>query len=175
MRPDESGGRIHSTDPFATPEADRSPVRRLRGRLAAPVTLWTTPGPAGLTVSSTLVADGDPGRILGLIDDESDFWDAVERTGRFAVAPLTPADRLLADRFAGLMPAPGGLFAGGEWTESAYGPVPAHCPTWAGCRLESQRPCGWALLVEAVIETVRTGPSPLPLIHYRGRYHELGG
>ena len=175
MRPDEPGARIHSTDPFATPEGEKSPVRRLRGRLAAPVTLWTTPGPAGLTVSSTLVADGDPGRVLGLIDDESDFWDAVERSGRFAVVPLTPADRLLADRFAGLMPAPGGLFAGGEWTATAYGPVPAHCPTWAGCRLESQRPLGWALLVEAVIETVQAGPAPLPLIHYRGRYRELGG
>ena len=56
-----------------------SPVRRLRGRLAAPVTLWTAPGPAGLTVSSTLVADGEPGRLLGLIDEECDLWAAVER------------------------------------------------------------------------------------------------
>ena len=38
---DGPGGRIHSSDPFATPEEERSPVRRLRGRLAAPVTLWT--------------------------------------------------------------------------------------------------------------------------------------
>src|SRR3954447_16119489 len=101
---DAFGGRIHSTDPFATPERERSPVRRLRGRLAAPVTLWTSPGPAGLTVSSMLVADGEPGRVLGLIDEESDFWEAASRTDRFAVAPLTPADRQLADRFAGLMP-----------------------------------------------------------------------
>ena len=175
VRPDEPGGRIHSTDPFATPAQDKSAVRRLRGRLAAPVTLWTTVGPAGLTVSSTLVADGDPGRMLGLIDDESDFWDALERSRRFAVVPLTPADRQLADRFAGLMPAPGGLFAGGRWTETAYGPVPAHCPTWAGCRLDAVRSFGWAQLVEAVIETVQAGPSPAPLMHYRGRYHELGG
>src|SRR4051794_14124183 len=93
---------IHSTDPFATPDEDKSAVRRMRGRLAAPVTLWTTSGPAGLTVSSMLVADGDPGRVLGLIDEESDFWDAVQTTRRFAVIPLTPADRQLADRFAGL-------------------------------------------------------------------------
>ena len=56
---------IHSTDPFATPEEQRSPLRRLRGRLAAPVTLWTADGPAGpagLTVSSMLVAEGEPGR-----------------------------------------------------------------------------------------------------------------
>jgi 3-hydroxy-9,10-secoandrosta-1,3,5(10)-triene-9,17-dione monooxygenase reductase component len=167
---------IHASDPFATPEGDKSDVRRLRGRLAAPVTLWSgfSKGePAGLTVSSILVADGEPGRVLGLIDEESDFWAAAEEAGRFAVAPLTPADRQLADRFAGLMPAPGGLFATGEWTPTPYGPVPAHVGTWAGCRLESHRPCGWARLVEAVVETVSFGPEPVPLVHYRGRYRNV--
>lgn len=167
---------IHTSDPFATPEGDKSDVRRLRGRLAAPVTLWSCSSsdrPAGLTVSSILVADGEPGRVLGLIDDESGFWEAVEESGRFAVTPLTPADQQLADRFAGLMPAPGGLFATGEWTPTPYGPVPAHAGTWAGCRLESHRPCGWALLVEAVIETVVAGPDPRPLVHYRGRYRNV--
>lgn len=175
MTPDAPGGRIHSSDPFATPDQEKSAVRRLRGRLAAPVALWTAPGPAGLTVSSMLVADGEPGRVLGLIDDESDFWDAAAAAGRFAVAPLAPDDRQLADRFAGLMPAPGGLFATGGWIETAYGPVPAHAGVWAGCRLESDRPCGWALLVEAVIETVEAGTPALPLVHYRGRYRDLAG
>jgi flavin reductase (DIM6/NTAB) family NADH-FMN oxidoreductase RutF len=170
---DEPGGRIHSTDPFAVPDQDKSAVRRLRGRLAAPVTLWTTAGPAGLTVSSMLVADGEPGRVLGLIDEESDFWDAVEASGRFAVTALTATDRQLADRFAGLMPAPGGLFTNGEWNETDYGLVPAHAHTWAGCRLDAHRPYGWALLVEAVVEIVKAGPDPAPpLIHYRGRYHQ---
>ena len=174
VTPDAPGGRIHSGDPFATPDEERSPVRRLRGRLAAPVTLWSAPGPQGLTVSSMLVADGDPGRVLGLIDEESDLWEAVERAGRFAVAPLTPADRQLADRFAGLMPAPGGPFGTGEWTATEYGPVPAHAGVWAGCRLESSRPCGWALLVEGVIEALETVRVTAPLVHYRGRYRELG-
>ncbi|GIE87234.1 flavin reductase family protein [Actinoplanes regularis] len=164
---------IHSTDPFAVPDGDKSPIRRLRGRLASPVTLWTAPGPAGLTVSSTLVADGEPGRMLGLIDEESDFWDAAFRAGRFAVTPLTPADRQLADRFAGLMPAPGGLFATGEWRETPYGPVPAHAGTWAGCLLVSSRPCGWALLAEATIETTSFPTASAPLVHFRGRYAEL--
>jgi flavin reductase (DIM6/NTAB) family NADH-FMN oxidoreductase RutF len=124
-------------------------------------------------VSSTLVADGDPGRILGLIDDESDLWDAVSVGERFAVVPLTPADRQLADRFAGLMPAPGGLFAAGEWTETPYGPVPAGATAWAGCRLAGSRSCGWSLLVEAVVEKVEFGPAAAPLIHYRGGYREV--
>jgi len=172
---DPPGARIHTTDPFAPPDEERSAVRRLRGRLAAPVTLWTAPGPAGLTVSSMLVADGEPGRVLALIDEESDLWDTLAAGGRFAVAPLGPGDRQLADRFAGLMPAPGGLFAGGEWTPTEYGPVPAHAGTWAGCRLTGSRPMGWALLVEGEIETIATGPSPAPLVHYRGRYRELNG
>src|SRR5687768_15838516 len=106
VNPSEPGAQIHHSDPFATAEQDKSAVRRLRGRLAAPVTLWTTPGPAGLTVSSMLVADGDPGRVLGLVDEESEFWDAAERAGRFAVTPLGPEDQQLSERFAGLMPAP---------------------------------------------------------------------
>ena len=170
MTPDAPGGRIHSDDPFATPEEDRSPVRRLRGRLAAPVTLWTAPGPRGLTVSSMLVADGDPGRVLGLIDEESELWAAIEASGRFAVAPLGPSDRQLADRFAGLMPAPGGPFATGSFSDTDYGPVPAQAGTWAGCRLESSRQCGWALLVEGVLETISLDAAAEPLIHYRGRY-----
>ncbi|MFC7529080.1 flavin reductase family protein [Actinoplanes sp. GCM10030250] len=173
MNPNEPGGRIHSSDPFAVPDSEKSSVRRLRGRFAAPVTIWTTPGPAGLTVSSTLVADGEPGRVLGLIDEESDFWDAALASGVFAVVPLTPADRQLADRFAGLMPAPGGLFATGEWRQTPYGPVPARATTWAGCRLDGNRPYGWALLVEGRIESTEIATSAAPLVHYRGRYAEL--
>ncbi|NJC68942.1 flavin reductase [Planosporangium thailandense] len=164
---------ISPSDPFATPDHLRSPVRRLRGRLPAAVTLWTAPGPAGLTVSSTLVVDGEPGHLLGILDEESEVWAAIEDAGRFAVTALTAEDRQLADRFAGLMPAPGGLFAGGGWRETGYGPVPAERSTWAGCRLTSARPVGWGLLVEATIEAVELGDPEPPLVHYRGRYREL--
>ena len=166
---------ISPSDPFATPEHLRSPLRRLRGRLPAAVTLWTAPGPAGLTVSSTLVVDGDPGRLVGIVDEESDLWTAAEAAGRFAVTPLTSDDRQLADRFAGLMPAPGGLFAAAAgWTDTAYGPVPAGHDSWAGSRQDGARPLGWGLLVEATIETVEVGEAaPGPLVHHRGRYHSL--
>jgi 3-hydroxy-9,10-secoandrosta-1,3,5(10)-triene-9,17-dione monooxygenase reductase component len=173
VNPDQSGARIHASDPFATPEAERSAVRRLRGRLASPVTLWTATGPAGLTVSSTIVADGDPGRLLGLIDEESELFDAIRATGRFAMIPLGPDDQQLADRFAGLLPAPGGLFAGGGWTTTAYGPVPSGAGTWAGCAVDTTRAYGWAMLVEATMETIELDTAPIPLLHFRGRYHRL--
>lgn len=179
----EPGARIHDSDPFATPDADRSPVRRMRGRLASAVTLWTAGGgtgddrnpPAGLTVSSTVIADGDPGRLLGLVDEESEFWAAVSVTGRFAVATLGPAHRQLADRFAGLFPAPGGLFATGEWTRTGYGPVPADAGAWLGCRLDGSREYGWSLLVEATIEVVEVVGESVPMVYHRGRYRGLAG
>jgi flavin reductase (DIM6/NTAB) family NADH-FMN oxidoreductase RutF len=164
---------IHSTDPFATPDEQRSPVRRLRGRLPAPVSLWTAPGPAGLTVSSILIADGEPGRVLGLVDEESELWEAVAAAGRFAVSLLGSAHRQLADRFAGLMPAPGGLFRGYRWQETAFGPVPADAGTWAGCLLTGSREYGWFRLVEATIEQVQLDPAAEPLVHERGRYRDL--
>jgi 3-hydroxy-9,10-secoandrosta-1,3,5(10)-triene-9,17-dione monooxygenase reductase component len=168
---------IHSSDPFATPEPLRSPVRKLRGRLPAAVTLWTATDPdggrAGLTVSSTLVVDGDPARLLGLVDQESDLWSAAEASGRFVVQPLGPADRQLADRFAGILPAPGGLFLD-RWDSTRWGPILAGRSTWAGCRIDGTRPYGWAMLVEATIEEVVAGDADEPpLVHYRGRYREL--
>jgi 3-hydroxy-9,10-secoandrosta-1,3,5(10)-triene-9,17-dione monooxygenase reductase component len=164
---------IHHTDPFATPEHERSPARRLRGRLVAPVTLWTAPGPAGLTVSSVLVADGEPGRMLGLVDGESDLWAAAAAAGRFAVSPLREGQRALADRFAGLAPAPGGLFAQDEWEQTPYGPVPPG-GSWAGCRLDGARGFGWGLLVEATVERVVLAGEGPALFHHRGRYGAAG-
>ncbi|WP_432833299.1 flavin reductase family protein [Dactylosporangium sp. CA-092794] len=164
---------IHASDPFATPDELKSPVRRLRGRLPAAVTLWTAGsgprGEQGLTVSSMLVADGEPGRVLGLVDEESDLWAAAEASGRFAVSLLAADDRQLADRFAGLMPAPGGLFATGEWERTEWGPVPRG-RSWAGCRLVGAEPKGWSLLVEATIERVELVDGSEPLVHERGRY-----
>jgi flavin reductase (DIM6/NTAB) family NADH-FMN oxidoreductase RutF len=171
---------IHSSDPFATPEHERSPTRRFRGRLASPVTLWTA-GPAdaraGLTVSSTVVVDGEPARVLGVLDPEADLWAAVQAGGRFVVAPLRAEDRQMAERFAGLMPAPGGPFAAGRWEDTSFGPVLAGLATWAGCRLDSARPMGWGLLVVGTIEDVHVEDerSVTPLLHYRGRYHDLAG
>jgi 3-hydroxy-9,10-secoandrosta-1,3,5(10)-triene-9,17-dione monooxygenase reductase component len=161
---------VHHTDPFATPEGERSPVRRFRGRLPSAVTLWTAPGPAGLTVSSTLIADGDPAHVFGLLDAESDLFDAIIEHELFAVTALASGDRQLADRFAGLMPAPGGLFANDTWRETPYGPV--RDLSWAGCRLLGTRPAGWAVLVEAEIVDVELREVE-PLVHYRGRYRTV--
>ena len=77
-------------------------------------------------------------------------------------------------RFAGLLPAPGGLVREGGWAETDYGPVPAGHDTWAQCRLVGARPMGWGLLVEALIDRIEFDKAEIaPLVHYRGRYHTL--
>lgn len=168
---------IHTSDPFATPDERRSPVRRLRGRLPAPVTLWTAGeggGRAGLTVSSVLVVAGDPGRVLGIVDPESDLWAAAEASGRFALVRLASDEQRLADVFAGVVPAPGGPFTLGSWRSTGYGPVPdGDTVTWAGCTVDTSRPLGWGLLVEASIDEICFGVAETALGYFRGRYQRI--
>lgn len=156
-------------------EGDRNPLRRFRGRLPSPVTVWATGqerSRRGLTVSSILIADGEPGRVLGLIDPESDFWDA--EPANFTVNILGPGNDTMADAFAGIGPAPGGPFTLGDWGDSPWGPVLADSPGWLGVRLESFEPrdVGWALLVEGTIENVQNNEGS-GVAHIRGRYRDL--
>lgn len=170
---------IHSDHPFLPPEGDRDPVRRLRGRTPAPVSLWTTAdadGRDGLTVSSMMVADGEPARVLALVDEDSDLWDRLERTRTAAISLLSWRHRGLADAFAGVGPAPGGVFRLAEWEQTEWGPVIADTSCWAGVRLEDGAPrhAGWALLVDAVIEHIEIGDGDdEPMTHLRGRYRSV--
>jgi len=167
---------IHSDHPFVPPEGDRDPLRRLRGRMPSPVTVWATGdgrARAGLTISSLLVAGGEPARVLGLVDADSDFWDADPAT--WVVNVLGAEHRFLADVFAGTAPAPGGPFTSGTWTDSRWGPVLDGSAGWMGVRLADTEPrhVGWGLLVEAVVEHVEIGDADA-MMHVRGRYREVG-
>ncbi len=172
---------IHSDHPFMTPEPDRDPVRRLRGRFAAPVTLWTSLDAdgdrVGLTVSSMLIADGDPPKALGLLDPDSDLWAAVERSRTAAIQVLSWRHRALADAFAGLAPAPGGAFRLADWDDTPWGPVLLDASAWAGVRLTGDKPrrIGWAVAAEAIVERVELGDDADPMAHRRGGYVRLEG
>lgn len=168
---------IHSEHPFTEPEGERDPVRRLRGRLGGAVSLWTTgstagsPGRTGLTVSSVLVAPGDPARVLGLVDPDSDLFDAVALTRTVSVQLLGWEHRDLADAFAGTAPAPGGVFRTGSWSDSEWGPVLDGVSAWAGVRVDRPgQDVGWSVLVQGVVEHVQVEPETEPLVHRRGRY-----
>lgn len=160
---------IHSAHPFATPPQQRDAARRLRGRLPAPVTVWASGAGAsrvGLTVSSVLVALGEPARVLGLVDPDSDF--ALELGDCFTVTVLDEGDHGLAEAFAGLAPAPGGLFTQRVFTDTAWGPVLAD-RSWVGVRVESTRELGWSTEVVGLIEHVELLDGAV-LTHLRGRY-----
>lgn len=163
---------IHSEHPFLPADDERSPLRRLRGRLPAPVTVWAAGAErdrVGLTVSSLLVADGDPPVVLGLVDEDSTFGEA--RPEVFTVSVLAPGQEYLAEAFAGTAPAPGGPFTLGGWEQSAWGPVLQGAAGWIGVHRGPGEPrhAGWALVVEGTVEHVEAG-APDALAHVRGRY-----
>jgi flavin reductase (DIM6/NTAB) family NADH-FMN oxidoreductase RutF len=175
---------IHPGHPFATPEPDRNPLRRWRGRMIAPVSVWAAgdgTGRTGWTLSSFLVADGEPPEVLGLLDEDSTLADRLTSADPEPGAALTVnllgwAHRGLADAFAGTAPAPGGPFTLGVWEPTAWGPVLADAPGWLGVRLVGEpQSAGWSLLVRAVVEHVELGADPADgmLGYLRGRYRAL--
>jgi flavin reductase (DIM6/NTAB) family NADH-FMN oxidoreductase RutF len=170
---------IHSEHPFATPAGDRDPLRRFRGRTASAVSVWTSGagrGRAGWTVSSFLVADGDPGEVVGVLDEDSALGELLADGGEetFVVNLLAWEQRGLADAFAGLAPAPGGVFRLGTWSDTDWGPALAGSAGWLGARLrpEPLEHAGWGLLVRARVEHVELPDVPADgvLVHLQGRY-----
>jgi len=168
---------IHTSHPFADPEPD--PARRFRGRLGGTVTLWTSGGGAdraGLTLSSVLVALGEPAaRVLGLADPDSDLVATVEATGTGVVQLLSWPDRALAEGFAGTAPAPGGVFRQAAFVETDWGPRLEHATTWAGVRLERAEDVGWSRLLTCTVEHLEVGEDADLLAHHRGRWVRAAG
>lgn len=164
---------IHSEHPFADPEPIRDAVRQLRGRLGGVVSLWTAgegESAAGLTVSSLMVAGGEPGRILALLDPLSDLYERLTDSGRAVVQLLRWEHLELAEVFAGRTPAPGGQFHTAEFLDGPYGPRLADAGSWAHVTLESTAEVGWSELVTTVIDEVVVAEETDPLVHRRGRY-----
>lgn len=164
---------IHSDHPFSTPD---DAARRLRGRLGGQVSLWTTgtgPARAGLTVSSLLVATGEPSFVIGLLDPDSDLADRLQSgadAARCVVQLLCWSHHDVAEQFAGQMPAPGGLFAADTWVDSPFGPRLAGVDTWADCVVHDIREVGWSIEVTCRVESVTIGADDEALLHRRGRY-----
>ena len=176
---------IHGDHPFLPPAGDRDPLRRWRGRMPAPVSVWTTTldgRSTGWTISSFLLAEGRPPEVIGLVDEEADFADQLRSTGRFAVSLLAGPHRQLADVFAGLAPAPGGVFTVGRWYQTDWGPVLDDAVGWLGATVSApptrSEPdhAGWALLVRGAVEhTELAEPDERGVLcSFRGRYTALG-
>ena len=164
---------IHSEHPFADQDPRRDAVRQLRGRLGGVVTLWTagrTDAGAGLTVSSLMVVQGEPGRVVALVDPLSDFLSEFRDSGRAVVHLLSWEHRELSEVFAGRSPAPGGVFRAAEFVDTEHGPRLAQEVSRAAVRLEGERELGWSVEVTCVLEEVHVVDDVDPLVHRRGRY-----
>ena len=170
-------GEIHDEHPFATPIADRDPVRRFRGRLASPITIVTSGDEderTGLTVSSLMVAEGEPSRVYALIGPTTDLFAAMEETGRFVVHICVEGHETLADVFAGLRPSPGGMFIDSEVEQSPYGPVLVDLPNRLYCSYVSGEEETYSVLVEGAIDHVELADLTHPITYFRGKYRRLG-
>lgn len=125
---------------------------------------------AGLTVSSLMVGQGDPAHVLALVDPDSDVAAALETTGRGVVQLLSWEHRDLADAFAWIAPAPGGVFRLGRWRQTPWGPLLDGVSAWASFTVDWSREVGWSQLVDGVVEEIHLGEPGEPLVHRRGRY-----
>lgn len=165
---------IHTEHPFVPDPGVRDQLRRFRGRLGPQVSLWTSgtdPASAvGLTLSSMMVALGDPGAVLGLLDPDSELAERLEPGTAVAVQLLSWRHRDAAEQFAGQMPAPGGALARNDHVLTPWGPVLTGVTTWLGCRVLDHREVGWSREVRARVEQVSIGEDHEPLQHRRGRY-----
>lgn len=167
---------IHGDHPFQTPPADRDPVRQFRGRLVAPVTLVTAGGlgsEAALTVSSLVVAEGDPASVVMLIGPATDLAERIELTERFIVHILDSSHREDADAFAGIRPRPGGPFHGVAFEHTDWGPAVAGAANRLYCRLASVTGLPFHNLVQGTIEQVEVGELHDPAVYFRGEHRKL--
>lgn len=166
---------IHREHPFLPPAELRDPVRRLRGRLPAPVTVWTSQDGGrrdGWTISSMLVGDGEPAELVALVDEDADWWELFATTGAATVNVLTEGQGRIADAFARVAPSPGGPFRTGTWADALHGPRLTDAAAWVGVRLVDADPAhaGWGLLVRATVEVVDLAEGREALEHRHGRY-----
>jgi flavin reductase (DIM6/NTAB) family NADH-FMN oxidoreductase RutF len=169
-------GGVHKDHPFETPGDQRDPARRFRGRLAGPVTIVTSgegDHRTGLTVSSLVVAEGDPSRIYFLLGSTTDLFYGLEETGKFVVHLLEAGDQAIADIFAGLRPSPGGRFADLEVEESEWGPVLTDVKTRAFCTFEGGDEETFFIVAEGRIDKLEISDVQNPLVYFRGKYRNL--
>jgi flavin reductase (DIM6/NTAB) family NADH-FMN oxidoreductase RutF len=116
-----------------------------------------------------LLAQGQPGRLIGLIGPDSDLAEAIEQRGTFIVHLLAdrPEHRRLAQHFAGALPADPALL---KVDASTYGPRLLAAPDQLACRVSDRRDAGWSQLIEAEVADIRLGPVSRPLLWYRGEF-----
>lgn len=174
----QGGATLRYGNPWDDPPSARGPLRRLRGHLVLPVTIWLAgnvdegPPLTGLTVSSVLISPGEPPFLAGLVTPTSDLADMLGHSSdRFVVHLLNAGHRRLAQHFAGDLTAPDELLVA---SNSLHGPLLAAVGDRLLCRTTSVKAFGWSLLIEAEIEGAQVAEAGKGLAFYHGAFHILG-
>lgn len=143
--------------------------------MPSPVTVWTSSIGArrdGWTISSLLVADGEPAEIVALVNEDCDWWDLFRESRIAVVNVLSPGHGTIAEVFARTGPSPGGVFRTGQWSDGDHGPRLAGAAAWVGVTLLDDDPghAGWGLLVRARVEWIEFADAIPAIEHRDGRY-----
>lgn len=139
------------------------------------VTVWTSHADErsdGWTISSLLVADGDPAEMVALVNEDSDWWEVFTQSRTAVVNVLSTGQDWISEVFARMAPSPGGVFHTGQWETTSHGPRLLGAAAWAGVRLGDGEPerAGWGLLVRATVEWVTFTDGTAALEHRHGTY-----
>ena len=127
---------------------------------------------AGLTISSLVIAEGEPAVLLAVVDPLSRLQEQAIETGRLVVHVLGADEARIAGLFAGNYP--GDPFEATEYEESEYGPVLVGDRSVVRCRYLSSEPLGFQGLLRAEIRSIELADDRHdPLVWYRGRYRRL--
>lgn len=167
------------TEPPRT-EAVAERFHEAMGRMATPVNVVTSDGPAGrvgLTVSSFCLAAFDPPTMLICVNQRSPGNDIIRGNGVFRVNVLGEAHEQVSDTFAG-RPLPGQEpwdFGCGRWDlEAEGGPRLEDAVVSAVCRVETVIAAGsHKVYLGRVLEAESTQASPL--IYLPRNYYRLVG
>src|SRR5581483_11327261 len=109
--PEPAGAALRYGNPWQGSADQRDAVRQLRGRMPAPVTVWLAflgpgglgpGGVTGLTISSALLAQGQPPLVAGLLPPLSDLAEVLSSPGSpFTVLLLGDGHQRYARHFSG--------------------------------------------------------------------------
>jgi flavin reductase (DIM6/NTAB) family NADH-FMN oxidoreductase RutF len=151
---------------------DADVFRQALGRHAAGVvivTLSSTSGPGGLTVTSFSSASLDPPLVSFYIGHGSSNWPAVRTAGHFAVNLIGDGHEELADRFA--RKGADRFAPPTSWSRGPKGlPLLADATTHLVCATHSLVTIGDHELVVGMVLQASIGRCARPLLHHQGRF-----
>ncbi len=157
---------------------DPEHLRIAMRKWASGVTLVTAcedSDPHGMTVSSFTSVSLDPPLILVSLAVDTRTHSMVRNAGAFAVSILAEDQRLLADRFAGLIPDGGDRFAKLDYTTGESGsPILSDCLAYFDCRVVGAHTEGTQTIFIGRVLEARVVREGRPLLYFNRAYHQLG-